>query len=153
MLGILAAFGLVLALAVAMWRVLRLPQPYRNRACLGRLWRVGFPSASNAEIRLFLQCLVDGMGFSSKATLQFQPQDQVLHIYRSIYGGKTPRVDGLECESFLAFLSHAFGWNENRLLAQWHEDITLGELFRFVSMQAQPDGQSHVFDAPPRDGD
>jgi propanediol dehydratase small subunit len=94
------------------------------------LWRRGFPSASKADIRLFLDCLVDGMGFPRKFRLQFHPDDEVIGIYRSLYGGKMPLADAMECESFAELLASEFEVPLEQILSGWHEKVTLAELFR-----------------------
>ena len=124
-----------LLVAVLAWRQWNAPSPYRGRACTGKAWKRAFPHASKQIIRSFLECFVDGMAFSSRTKLKFHPNDQVLDVYRSIYGGRTPRGDAMECETFLENLEREFGVSMKDLLANWHPEVTLGELFAFVSAQ------------------
>jgi len=72
------------------------------------------------------------MGFPQSLKLRFEPNDRVIDIYRSLYGGKTPVADAMECEDFLEELAWEFEIHESRLIAQWREDITLKDLYRFV---------------------
>ena len=107
--------------------------PYRGRGCNGKAWKIAFPKAKNDSIRKYLDCFVDGMGFSSKVKLKFHPNDQVIDVYRSLYSGKTPAGDNMECETFLENLSISFGIEMPKLIDQWYEQITLGELYETVS--------------------
>ena len=107
--------------------------PYRGRKCNGKAWKNAFPEASNDSIREFLECFVDGMNFSSKIRLKFHPDDQVIDVYRSLYFGRTPAGDQMECETFLENLSSSFNIEIDELLNSWHEQVTLGELFKKVS--------------------
>ncbi len=111
---------------------------YRGRSCAGRLWRREFPDAPKDQIRLFLDCLTGGMGFPRSFRLKFEPSDRALTVYRSLYGGKTPFSDCLECETFLTSLSRAFGVELQGLIRRWDESITLGDLFRYVSRHTGP---------------
>ncbi len=122
----------VIAGVFAGWPEWRAYATYRRRKCAGALWRHEFPSASKSEIRLFLSCLVDGMGFPRKIRLQFQPGDEVVSIYRSLYGGKTPLADSMECEKVAQLLAHEFKIPLNEILAQWHEEVALADLFAVV---------------------
>ncbi|MBT3015949.1 MAG: hypothetical protein KME63_09420 [Candidatus Thiodiazotropha sp. (ex Clathrolucina costata)] len=109
------------------------PAPYRGRSCTGRAWKKAFPTYSKENIRLFLLCLVDGMALSDKTKLKFHPNDQAIDVYRSLYGGKTPIGDNLELETFFENLVNGFKVEESSLQKVWHENITLGELYEFVS--------------------
>lgn len=106
--------------------------PYRGRGCNGKAWKLAFPNAENESIRNFLECFVDGMGFSSKTKLKFHPNDQVIDVYRSLYLGKTPVGDNMECETFLENLSISFEIEMPKLTDQWYEQITLGELYELL---------------------
>ena len=108
------------------------PSPYRGRSCTGKAWKKNFPNSSKDQIREFLECLVDGMGLSTKTRLKFHPNDQVIDIYRSLYGGRTPAADQMECETFLENLSTSFSIDRDRLLEFWHEEITLRDLYEYV---------------------
>jgi propanediol dehydratase small subunit len=124
---------LLLAALWALWIEFRRLGHYRGRPCTGRLWRRQFRDASKDQVRLFLDCLIGGMGFPSSFRLKFEPSDKALVVYRSLYGGKTPLSDSLECESFLMNLSQAFGVEAEALHRRWHESVTLGDLFSYVS--------------------
>lgn len=105
------------------------PLPYRYMPCAGRAWKRHFPAQSNDHIRVFLRCFTDGMAFAPADKLRFAPHDKVLHVYRAIYGGRTPLGDCLECETFLQLVSERFPVSLTRLYDVWHEDVTLGELY------------------------
>lgn len=127
----------VIVLALVLWEYFfgekGLPSPYKTRDCTGSDWKKRFPGISNHDIRLFLTCLVDGMLFKESERLKFKPEDRVIDIYRSIYGGKTPFFsDALECESFLNNVVSEFNVDEEGLYSFWQEDTTLGEIFEFV---------------------
>ena len=126
-------FVFVLIVGTLAWRERHGPIPYRGRACTGRAWKRAFPEAAKDRIRAFLLCFTDGMAFSATTRLKFHPNDQVLDIYRAIYGGRTPIGDQMECETFLDNLSHEFDHRMDTLLAVWHREVTLGELFAFVA--------------------
>jgi hypothetical protein len=119
----------IAALIIVGWSQRRAFAAYRARQCAGKLWRRQFPTAPKADIRLFLDCLVDGMGFPRSLRLQFQPSDEVVAIYRSLYGGQTPFADAMECESFAQLLASEFKVPFETVLSKWHERVTLAELF------------------------
>jgi len=119
--GVVAAFGY--------FEYTRGPCPYRGRSCTGRAWKKAFPEEPKNRIRIFLECLVEGMALSANTKLKFHPNDQILDIYRSLYGGRTPLGDNLECETFIENLSQKFDVSIEEILNCWREDITLRELF------------------------
>jgi propanediol dehydratase small subunit len=126
---LLLGVAILIAVVYVGWSQRRAYVSYRVRKCAGALWRRRFPSASKAEIRLFLDCFVEGMGFPRKLRLQFRPDDEVIGIYRSLYGGKTPVADSMECESFAELLASEFKVPLPQILKGWHEKVTLEELF------------------------
>lgn len=73
-------------------------------------------------MRLFLTCLVDGVALSKKTKLKFHPNDQVIDIYRSLYGGKTLSGDNMERETFFENLCGAFGVAKPKILAECLEN-------------------------------
>jgi hypothetical protein len=109
------------------------PRTYRNRKCQGKTWKVSFPDKDSDEIRLFLSCLVNGMALSEKTKMKFNPDDKAIEIYKSLYGGKVPLADNLECETFVESLAEEFGQPVDKILEHWSEDVTLGELFAKIS--------------------
>ncbi len=121
------------------------PKEYNERSCSGREWKCQFPNSPNEQIRSFLECFVDGMAFNSKERLKFKPSDEILMVYRSIYGGGTPLSDALECETFLLNVKMEFGVSSVFLEEVWHEQLTLGELFSHIIAQ-----QGAQADPPPR---
>jgi propanediol dehydratase small subunit len=126
---LLLGVATLIAFAYIAWSQRRAFAPYRSRRCAGLLWRRRFPSASKTDIRLFLDCLVDGMGLPRKLRLQFQPDDEVVEIYRSLYGGRTPLADALECETFAQLLASEYNVSLGHIVSGWHEKVKLGELF------------------------
>lgn len=134
--------GILLVASVLAWRQWHAPSPYRGRSCTGGAWRRAFPDAPKESIRHFLLCFTDGMAFSPKAKLKFHPNDQVLDVYRAIYGGRTPWGDAMECETFLENVGREFGIRTEELLVAWHREVTLGELFAFVT--ARPGASAHA---------
>ncbi len=126
---------LLLVLGVLVYREWNGPSAYRLRIFNGRAWTRAFPDAPREQVWKFLQCFVEGIAFSSSAKLSFRPNDQVLDVYRALYGGGTPQGDETECEPFLENLEEAFGRSRQQLLTVWRCDVTLGELFAFVRGQ------------------
>ncbi len=126
----------VIVLALVLWEYFfgekGLPSPYKTRDCTGSDWKKRFPGISNHDIRLFLTCLVDGMLFKESEKLKFKPEDKVIDIYRSIYGGKTPFSDGMECEIFVDDVAQQFKVDQDSLYSFCQEGTTLGEIFEFV---------------------
>lgn len=112
-----------------------LPAAYRDRACTGRAWRRRFADAPADKIRLFLDCLVHGMGLPRTARLKFRPEDPVLDIYKAIYGGRVPFGDHMECETFAWNLSDQFAADIDLVQRTWRADVTLGELFEGVVLR------------------
>ncbi len=108
------------------------PWSYRGRKYTGKDWRREFPDEPKEKIRSFLECLVDGMAISSKARLKFRPEDKVIDIYRSLYRGKTPAGDNLECETFVMNLAAEFNVEEKIILDCWEEETTLGDLYQCI---------------------
>ena len=122
---------LSLIAASVLWTVLfggRLPKPYHIRACQGKGWRNAFPSSSKQDIREFLSVFVGAFAFSQKERLKLNPEDQILQIYRAIYPIRwTP--DALELETLTRDINAKYGFALENV---WHENVTLGELFRIT---------------------
>ena len=109
------------------------PKRYRSRPCMGKAWKNAYPNSENDNIRMFLECLVNGMAFSSKVRLKFEPSDKLMDIYRSIYNGKIPSGDAMECETFLENLASSYSVNLASLYEFSDEETTLGSLYEFVN--------------------
>lgn len=123
--------------AAAAWALLRSRaklKPYRERSCMGAAWRRAFPSAPKEGIRGYLRCFVEGMALPGSYALNFHPSDQVLDVYRALYGGRTPLGDHMECETFLQEVSVEFDVAHDDLMKVWHPHITLGELFAHATI-------------------
>lgn len=107
---------------------------YWKRPCAGRVWRMAFPDAPKQDIRNFLHCFAcDAFMFPKRIALHFRPEDRILDIYRAIYPPKRWfNVDHMELEFFASELENEFGLSANEIEAAWHEDVTLGEVFRLT---------------------
>jgi len=135
---IIAIIVVVLALSAYLWEG-NAPKPYNERSCTGRDWKSEFPNVSKEMIREYLECFVDGMAFNSKERLKFEPSDEILKVYQSIYGGKTPLSDAMELETFFLNLTKEFQVTSEYLEKVWHEHLTLGELFgHIIAQQGTP---------------
>ncbi|MBI3479608.1 MAG: hypothetical protein HY016_04510 [Nitrosomonadales bacterium] len=109
------------------------PKAYRARSCAGKKWRYGYPHASKQSIRQFLAMFASAFAIKAKHALQFEPEDELMSIYRSRYPSQlTP--DALEFETLAMDLEKEHGLLLSNI---WHEHLTLGELFAHVSA-AQP---------------
>ena len=118
-------------------------KPYRLRPCHGRAWKAVFPAASKQRTRDYLTCFTEAMGFSPQIKLKFHPSDRVIDVYRSLYFGRIPLGDQMECETFLENVSSRFAVDEQCLTRCWHEQITLGELYRWVCLAQNGEVVSH----------
>lgn len=104
----------------------RLPRPYRRRGCQGKGWRDAFPDSPSRDVREFLSVFVDSFAFSRKERLKLNPEDQIVRIYRSVYPNMW-MPDSLELETLANGIESRYGFSLEKV---WHENITLGELFR-----------------------
>ena len=117
------------------------PTLYVERSCLGGEWVDNFPNATKDHIRQFLNVLIESMDFDKSILLKFSPTDKVIDIYHSIYDGKAPLHDYLECESFYLFISQEFNIPDDKLSSIWNNgEVTLGEIF-FLTMNGQYESQ------------
>ena len=115
---------------------------YELRPCQGRQWKKEFPNAKKEDIRKFLKSLVAGMDFLEEDKLKFCPNDELIEIYRSFYGGKTPFSDEMECERFILGLSDAFKMEPEKLTEPWKDEhVTLGHIFRITRAQPASGGK------------
>ncbi|MCG7979774.1 MAG: hypothetical protein N0E58_16780 [Candidatus Thiodiazotropha endolucinida] len=121
---------------------MKAPKPYRNRSCMGKEWKTDFPQISKNKIRLYLECFIDGMAFENSEKLKFRPDDKIIDVYRSIYGGVTPYGDAMELETFSMNIEQYFNVSQQFLMDTWRENMTLGELFKAILAQ-----QNHPADA------
>ena len=122
-----AIFVAVLVLVVLLSTVFDdgVPPTYRGRSCQGKNWRRSFPKRSKQSIREFLSLFTDSFAIKSGRGLSFQPDDELMAIYRARY----PRLgwsDVLELETFARDLEKR---HNLRLEDIWHEHITLGQVF------------------------
>ena len=142
-LAILSLILLILGISIYVytWEG-KAPQHYNIRKCTGKEWKAEFPEVPKETIRAFLECFVDGMAFSSNERLKFNPSDKVIDVYKAIYGGKIPRGDAMEYETFYDNLLEEYGVSSEHLEQVWNENMTLGGLFRHTN--AQQDAQSKL---------
>jgi hypothetical protein len=128
------AFVVVLGIAALIYaRITQKPNPFDARGCMGKAWKRAFPDASNQHIREYLDCLVNGMDLD-QPKLAFDPDDKVIDIYRSIYGGRTPLGDFFECETYLSNIDNKFGVSPGKILEDvWtNEQVTLGQIYAYI---------------------
>jgi len=129
------AFVVILGAALLIYgRLTATPNPYDDRECTGTAWKQAFPDSSSSSIRAYLDCLVDGMDLPQDR-LSFGPDDRVIEIYRSLFGGRTPLGDDFECETFLWNVEKKFGVSPDKILDNvWtDEHVTLGQIFEFIN--------------------
>jgi hypothetical protein len=128
-------FVLISVIAVAaLWAVTfgqRLPKALRERACQGRAWRRAFPDAPKSEIREFLSIVASAFAFAQSQRLKLSPSDQLLQIYRSRYPVEN-WPDQLELETLHRHMRIRYGVD---LVAEWNDQVTLGDLFGMVCGQ------------------
>jgi hypothetical protein len=96
-----------------------------DRGCTGIKWRRRFPHASKEEIREFLDIFTEAFGFKQSRRLCFAPDDRVMDVYRTLYGGQ-PLADDMELETLVSDLQKRYRVD---ILSSWREDITVGDLF------------------------
>lgn len=103
---------------------------WRMRVCQGRAWRRAFPCASKAELREFLQQLVDAFGLASHTRLQFGPNDRLMDIYHHFYPPRSRgwQPDNLELEILERSLAARYPGASERIARVAHDGLTLGEL-------------------------
>jgi hypothetical protein len=128
--GIGFAMLLVAAIVEAIF-VDQVPKRYLARSCMGKQWRLRFPSASKQDIRKFLDIFtVDAFAFRAKHKLKFSPDDKVMDIYVALYPPKWTVADSLELETFAKRLQEEYGVD---LVKRWNADLTLGDVFRLTT--------------------
>lgn len=111
---------------VAMLSGNRLPREFARRKCQGRAWRVAFPDSSSADLRDFLAMFVQSFAIANKDMLKLRPDDSITSIYRAIYRHWWMVADALELETLADSYEARYG---ESFASQWHERMTLGELF------------------------
>lgn len=106
----------------------KLPAPFGARSCQGKDWRHSFPDASKEEIQKFLSMFTDCFAFDDKYKLKFNPNDQLLDIYRALYPHKW-QADALEFETLAEVLESEYEVNLSNI---WRDALTLGQLFSSI---------------------
>jgi propanediol dehydratase small subunit len=124
--------GVVLAFAWAVRSGGTLPSPYRLRECQGKTWRRAFPDASKTEVRRFLSVFTESFAFSDAEKLKFNPNDQLLDVYRALYPYKW-QADAMELETLSEEIQAKYGVEFSHV---WRRDMTLGQLFSCVRLPA-----------------
>jgi hypothetical protein len=122
---IVIVFFAVLIFVLADINTRRAMRRFVVRGCAGFRWRRRFPKASKQEIREFLDVFIEAFGFKQSWRLSFAPDDRVMDVYHTLYGGK-PLADGMELETLVGDLQKRYRVD---ILGSWREDITLGDLF------------------------
>ncbi|HEX5392188.1 MAG TPA: hypothetical protein VFW68_02850 [Rhodocyclaceae bacterium] len=102
-----------------------LPKQFKDRVCQGVGWRRAFPTASKEDIRSFLSVFVEAFVFSGKQRLKFNPNDEILSIYRALYPHRW-QPDALEFETLAKLVEKNYRVNFSEA---WKDGLTLGELF------------------------
>ncbi len=129
--GIIILLFLAIAIPFEIKRRRRLNK-YWSRSCTGRDWKKRFPNVPKKDIRDFLEAFIDGLAFSSKKRLKFNPDDPVMDIYRSLYP-TTGWSDALELETFSVNLKKRYGFGLEQVT---DHDITLGTIFEMTRMKS-----------------
>ncbi len=106
----------------------RLPLPFRTRSCQGTGWRRAFPNAPKDDIRSFLSVFVEAFAFHARERLKFNPNDNILAIYRARYPHKW-LPDALELETLAMAVERKYRVSFTEV---WSEHLSLGELFAHV---------------------
>lgn len=107
----------------------KLPKPFSQRSCQGRVWRRSFPAESRENIRSFLSVFTDSFAFDDREKLKLNPNDQLLDIYRALYPHKWQAADVMEFETLSDDLQRIYGLDFGSV---WREGLTLGQLFEHV---------------------
>lgn len=127
--SLIISLGIIAALLWSAWKGMPLPLPFRNRGCQGAGWRRAFPDVPKQNIREFLALFAEAFAFDDSTKLQFNPNDKILDVYRSLYPHKW-QPDGLEVETLAKFIEETYRVS---LGGVWSEHLTLGELFAYAS--------------------
>ena len=109
----------------------RLLKRFWSRSCTGRQWKRRFPDVSKDSIREFLELFVDAFAFSSEKRLKFDPDDNVMDVYKSIYTSSW-QPDAMELEMLACDLDYRYGFDFTRINGF---DITLGQIFDMTRKQ------------------
>lgn len=117
----------------------RMPRAFAIRQCQGNAWRSTFPNASKTEIRQFLTMVVCAFGFAERDKLKLKPDDGILALYQAIYAHWWMVADAMELETLVDAYAAKYG---RSFAGQWHERMTLGELFAMTHEQLPASGAS-----------
>lgn len=127
--SIIITLVIIAALIWSAWKGMPLPLPFRNRVCQGAGWRRAFPDVPKQNIREFLALFAEAFAFKDSAKLQFNPNDKILDVYRSLYPHKW-QPDALEVETLATLIEKKYRVSFG---AVWSDQLTLGELFAHAS--------------------
>ena len=123
---ILVAVGVGFGIAVEVRRR-REMRPIASRFCAGVRWRRYCPDAAPDDIRRFLALFVDSFAFPRKYRNRLRPTDKVMDLYRVLNPPDCTLGDVMELETLASELERTYRLD---IEERWHEDITLGDLFR-----------------------
>jgi propanediol dehydratase small subunit len=101
--SIIITLVIIAALIWSAWKGMPLPLPFRNRVCQGAGWRRAFPDVPKQNIREFHALFAEAFAFKDGAKLQFNPNDKILDVYRSLYPHKW-QPDALEVETLATLI-------------------------------------------------
>lgn len=121
------------------------PKPYNTRKPTARKWKKEFPDIENDEIRKFLLLFAYAFAFKPKYKFQFEPSDRIADIYNALYPLKG--ADSMELETLAIDIEKEYPVDFDHI---WNENLTLGELFRYV-MNAQKDTHTKPTVESPQD--
>lgn len=124
-LSVVVALTMVVAIPLEL-RIHRNMQKYWKRSCTSFKWRRAFPDSQIAEIREFLTIFRDSFAFRESHLCCFTPEDKVMEIYHTLYPERL-MADSMELETLASVLQERYRVDAETF---WHEDITLGEIYK-----------------------
>lgn len=105
--SIIISLVIIAALIGSAWKGMPLPLPFRNRVCQGAGWRRAFPDVPKKNIREFFTLFSEAFAFKDRTKLQFNPNDKILDVYRSLYPHKW-QPDALEVETLATLIEKTY---------------------------------------------
>lgn len=84
-------------------------------------------------MRRFLSVFTESFAFSDAEKLKFNPNDQLLDVYRVLYPYKW-QADAMEFETLSEEIQAKYGVEFSHV---WRQDMTLGQLFSYVRLPAK----------------
>ena len=126
---VLALFLLIVLLEVR-YRLFFLKK-YQNRKSTEKYWKETFPDTPEEEIKKFLNIFANSFAIGNKNKINFEPNDRLIEIYKQLYPLKWI-PDVLEFETLAADIEKEYGVSFDEI---WHDNLTLGDLFKKVKTQ------------------